>query len=176
MRISVMILRSVCAALVGCALLLTPLAANAADRGPSTPEERKQALEYIHSWQADPLGPRAKDQFGWVLKWFAEVPDQTVHVCMILDKLPKGDKKDSSTIFGGAFMAQAAFVLENPDKNSDAQAEYEAGVEGALKIYETLLNANPKDRQPYLDDLIQRREAGTLAQWVKEHSGSGCHQ
>jgi hypothetical protein len=166
--------RTIFSTLLGCALIAASLPAYSADRGLSTPEERKQALEYIHDWQADPLGPHAKDQFGWVLKWFAEVPDQTVHACMILDKLPKGDKKDGSTIFGGAFMGQAAFVLENPDKKKDLQAEYQAGVEGALKVYEGLLKSNPKDRQPYLDDLIQRREAGTLTQFVNERAASAC--
>jgi hypothetical protein len=168
-----MFLRNVSAALMGCTLLLAPLAAKA-DRGPSTPEERRQALEYIHAWQADPLGPQAKDQFGWVLKWLADVPDLSVHVCMILDKLPKGDKKDGNTIFGAAFMAQAAFVIENPGAKADHLAEYQAGVEGALRVYEVLLKANPKDRQPYLDDLIQRRDAGTLVQFVKDRAAVAC--
>jgi hypothetical protein len=171
-----MFIRSIFSAALGCALLGVSIPIHAADRGPSTPEERKQALDYVHSWQANPLGPQAKDQFGWVLKWFAVVPDQTVHVCMILDKLPKGDKKGGPTIFGGAFMAQAAFVLENPDKKQDIQAEYQAGVEGALKIYEALLKDNPKDRQPYLDDLIQRRESGTLSQFVKDRAASACNK
>jgi len=168
-----MFMRTLSAALVGCTLLLAPLA-GAADRGPSTPEERKQAIEYIHARQADPLGPQAKDQFAWVLKFFAAVPDLTVHVCTILDKLPKGDKKDANTIFGGEFMAQAAFVIENLDRKVDLLAEYQAGTEGALRIYELLLKANPKDREPYLDDLIQQREKGTLGDFVKERSGGAC--
>ena len=169
-----MFMRSICAAMLECALLLTSVAATAADRGASTPEERKQALENIHEWQADPLGPHAKDQFGLVLKWLVDVPDITVHACIILDKLPKGDKKDGSTIFGGQFMGQAAFMIENPDKKDDRLAEYQAGVEGALRVYELLLNGNPKDREPYLDDLIQRREAGTLVQFVKERAATSC--
>ena len=171
-----MYIRTILSAVLGCALFAASLPAYSADRGPSTPEERKQALEYIQAWEANPLGPQAKDQLGWVLKWFAEVPDQTVHVCMILDKLPKGEKKDSATVFGGAFMGQAAFVLENPDKKSDLEAEYQAGVEEALKIYEGLLKSNPKDRQPYLDDLIQRRDSGTLRQFVKERAASACNK
>jgi hypothetical protein len=167
-------MRSIFATLVGCTLLFAPIAANAADRGPSTPEERKQALENIHAWQANPLGPQAKDQFASVLKFFVEVPDLSVHVCTIFDKLPKGDKKDASTIFGGEFMAQAAFVIENPDKNADRLAEYQAGAEGALRVYELLLAANQKDRQPYLDDLILRRANGTLADFVKERSTAAC--
>ncbi len=70
--------------------------------------------------------------------------------------------------------AQTAFVLQNPDKQNAILAQYQAGVEGALRAYEALLKANPKDRQPYLDDLIQRREAGTLSQFVKERAAVAC--
>ena len=147
----------------------------AAERGPSTVDERKQMIENIHAWQTNPLGPQAKDEFGSVLKFFADVPDLTVHVCTILDKLPKGEKKDASVVFGGEFMGQAAFVLENAGKPVDRDAEIQAGVEGALQTYEMLLKANPKDRQPYLDDLVQRRESGTLAQFVHQRSTEACH-
>jgi hypothetical protein len=132
-------------------------------------------LETIHAWQADPLGPQAKDYFGSVLKWFADVPDLTVHVCILLDKLPKGDKKDSNTVFGAEFMGQAAFVLEHPD-NGELLAEYQAGVESALHAYEQLVKANAKDRQPSLDDLVQKRDAGNLAQFVKERAAVSCNK
>jgi hypothetical protein len=110
------------------------------------------------------------------LKWFADVLGQTVHVYMILDKLSKGDKQDGATIFGGAFMGQAAFLLESPGKKGDPQAEYQAGVEGALNVYAGLLKSNSKDREPYLDDLIQRREAGTLAQFVHDRAAASCRK
>jgi hypothetical protein len=168
-----MLLRTLSTSLVGCILLIAPFA-SAADRGPSTPEERKQVIELIHAWQANPLGPEAKNQFATVLKFFADVPDMTVHVCMILDKLPKGDKKDGNTIFGGAFMAQAAFVIENVENKRDLLGEYRAGTESALRVYELLLKANPRDRESYLDDLIQRRENGTLTDFVKERSLAAC--
>jgi hypothetical protein len=56
----------------------------------------------------------------------------------------------------------------NPEKKSDRLAQYQAGVEGALRLYENLLKSKPKDRQPYLDTLLRRRAAGTLAEFVKE--------
>jgi hypothetical protein len=170
-----MIANKISAAVVGCGLLLASTVSFAQDRrGPSTAEERQQALDYIHRWQADPLGPQARDRFSWVIKWVADVPDVTVHACWILDKLAKGDKKDSATVFGGQVMAQTAFVIENPGKKDDVLAEYQAGVEGALRVYELLLKANPKDRQAYLDDLIERRDRGTLAQFVKERAEASC--
>lgn len=172
-----MISRKIAAFVVTCGLLLASSVSFAQDRrGPSTPEERQQALEYIHKWQADPLGPEAKGEFGWVFKWAADVPDFTVHGCWILDKLPKDDKKDSATIVGGMFMAQIAFVIENPDRRDDRLGEYQAGVEGALRVYEALVKANPKDRQAYLDDLVARREAETLPQFVKERADAACQK
>jgi hypothetical protein len=169
-----MFLRSLSAALVGCTLLLAPVAASAADRGPSTPEERAKALAIVKDNETNPLGPDAQEQRRWLLVWLTQVPDITVHACAIFDRLPKSGKKDSDLIFGQTVFSQAAFIIQNPGMKEDRLAEYQAGVEGALRVYEVLVKANPKDRQPYLDDLIQRREAGTLAQFVKERAEAAC--
>jgi hypothetical protein len=170
-----MSLRSLFAALVGCALLAAPVAAIAADRGPSTPEERKQALEYIQDFEANPLGPNALHERQWVIEWVIEVPDVHVSFCSsILDKMNKSDKKDGPALLAAMLMAQTEFALQGSGKQGDVLAEYKAGVENVFRVYEVLLKANPKDRQPYLDDLIQRRDAGTLTQWVKERAHSEC--
>lgn len=170
-----MTLRNMAAAVVLCGFFLASAISFAKEkRGPSTAEERQQVLQYVHNWQADPLGPQAKNQAAWVTRWFIDVPDLTVHLCSILDKLPKGDKKDSSTIFAGMFMAQAGYVLENADKQGDLLPEYQAGVEGALRVYEMLVKANSKDRQSYFDDLVARRTAGTLDEFVKQRADAAC--
>jgi len=170
-----MFLRFLASAVVGCSLLAAPLAATAADRGPSTPEERKQALEYIHHFENDPLNPALKPEIQWIVEWTIQIPDVRVSLCSILN-LPKGNKKDSQTLFTAMILEQTAFILKNSDKQNDDLAQYQAGVEGVLRIYEVLLKSNPKDQQTYLDDLIQRRDAGTLAQWVKEHADASCHK
>lgn len=170
-----MFLRSLAAVLVGCALFAAPVAANAADRGPSTPEERKQALEYIQHFEATPLNPALQPEKEWLTLWMIQVPDIHVHLCMILD-LPKGNKKDSQVVFNGMFFAQVEFAIEHMDAQADSVSEFQSGVEGALRAYEVLLKSNPKDRQPFLDNLIQEREAGTLAQWVKERAAAQCNQ
>jgi hypothetical protein len=171
-----MLPRSLCAAITCGMLCLSSISSVAAQEkhAPSTPEERKQALEFIQDFESDPLGPRSLQEREWLIKWVIEVPDVHVSLCTILDKLPKGDKKDSASIFAGMVMAQTAFVLQNPDKQADTLAQYQAGVEGALKVYELLLKANPKDRQPYLDDLIQVRAAGTLGDFVKQRAAASC--
>jgi hypothetical protein len=169
-----MFLRSLSAALVGCALLAAPVASQTASRGPSTPEERKQALEYIQHFEADPLNPALKPEIQWVIEWTMQIPDVRVSLCPILDQLPKGNKKDGQTLFTAMVLAQTAFVLQNPDKQNDDPAQFQAGVEGVLRIYQVLLKSNPRDQQPFLDDLIQRRDAGTLVQWVNERAATYC--
>jgi hypothetical protein len=169
-----MFLRLISTALLGCTFFAAPVAATAANRGPSTPEERAKALAIIKDNEANPLGPNAQDQRRWFLGWLIEVPDITVNACMIFDGLAKSGKKDSDLIFGQMVFGQAAFIIQNPDKKEDRLAQYQAGVEGALRLYESLLKTRPRDREPYLDDLIQRREAGTLAQFVKERAAASC--
>jgi len=88
-----MYIRMIFSALLGCALVAASLPAYSADRGPSTPEERKQALEYIHDFEADPLGPNAIRDREWVIKWVIEIPDVHMNFCgAILDKMNRSDK------------------------------------------------------------------------------------
>jgi hypothetical protein len=155
-------------------LFLLPIASAAADRGPSTPAERKQALEYIRHFQADPLNPNLKPEIQWVVKWTIEVPDIRLDLCTSFFKLPKAESKDGQTLFNAMVFAQTAYLLENPDRQDDKLAQVEAGVEGVLRVYEVLLKTNPKDREPSLDKLIKRREDGTLAKFVEQHATSSC--
>jgi len=88
--------------------------------------------------------------------------------------LSKGNKKDSQTLFTAMMFAQVGYALRNPDAPADHLGEYQAGIEGMLRAYEKVLKTNEKDRQATLDDLIQRRDTGTLAQWVREHAATSC--
>jgi len=169
-----MILRNLGAVLVSCALLAMPVAATAADRGPSTPKERKQALEYIQDFEANPLGPNEAQEREWVIKWIIEVPDIHLHMCQNIASDANLDKADTGSLIAAEILSQVAFLLQNPDKQNDRLAEYQAGVEGALRVYEVLLRADAKHRSPYLDDLLQQREAGTLAKFVKKRAKASC--
>jgi hypothetical protein len=164
-----MLLRAIAAC-----LLLVSFGAAGADRGPSTAAERSQALQYIHRFQADPLNPDLKAEIQWVLKWTMDVPDIRLDLCISFYKLPKAGSKDGQILFDAMVLAQTAFVLENPDRKDDGTAQVEAGVEGVLRVYELLLKANSRDREPYLDKLIKRRDAGTLAQFVEQRAPSAC--
>jgi hypothetical protein len=168
--------RSLAAIVSSCVMLTASLCAIAADRGPSTPEERKQALDYAQDYLSNPLGPNARQEREWVAKWATEVPDVHVSLCVLLEKQPKGNKQDADSIFAGIVLAQTAFAIQNPAAKANSVEAYLAGINGALHVYELLLKDRPKDRQPYMDDLIQKREAGSLQQFVQERAAKSCTQ
>ena len=62
--------------------------------------------------------------------------------------------------------------MENPGKTTDWNAAFLAGVNGALRAYESILKQKPEAKYAFLDDLLQQREngrlAGTVASMVKE--------
>jgi hypothetical protein len=168
-----MSVRSFSAIFVVCAFLFAPIAARPADRAPSTHEERTQALEYIQHFQSDPLSPDLKKEIRWVTEWAIEIPDVHVNLCLFVG-LPKGDKKHSQTLFTSMLLAQVRFAIEHRDQPSDVNEEYVAGMQGMLRAYEKVVAAFPKDRQPAIDDLIQKRDAGTLPQYIRERSATAC--
>jgi len=143
-------------------------------RGPSTEEERTKAIASIADLEKNPFGAEAKEERRWLTLWLIEVPDIHVKVCTLLPNLPKGDKKDSNIIFTQMMFSSAGYAIQHMNDPSDDLAQYSAGVNGALRLYEILLAANPKDRQPALDDLVQKRDAGTLNAYVKEKAATTC--
>lgn len=157
---------TVVAALVAVALAL-PVAAQ--QRGPSTAEERAQALQLARALEADPLHANARDARAWLTTWIVTVPDITVPVCgAFLGPVLESKKNHAPEIFIQGIFSSAAFAIEHPEQKADEHAMYLAGVEGSLRAYESIRKAKPKVTWPLLDDLIARRDRGELAQYVRE--------
>ena len=144
--------------------LLLALPVVAQDRGPSTPEERSQAVRLTRALESDPLNRSARDARAWLTMWLAAVPDITVQVCGEFMKPLLDDKRNyAAEIFTQSMFSSAAFVIEHPDEKDNAEAKYLAGVEGSLRAYESIRQAKPKVKWPILDELIAKRDAGQLA-------------
>jgi hypothetical protein len=151
-------------------LLLCALAASAQKRGPSTPEERKQAVEMATFLEQNPLAKEAKDYRARLLVFLADVPDISVTLCTNVFGDPKRFKGDyDSELLGQMIYSQAKFIIENPEKLEDQPAVFLAGVEGVLRTWQAIKTAKPKAKFPLLDELLQKQQAGTLA----EHVNSG---
>ncbi len=138
-------------------------------RGPSTPEEREQAVRLTRALEADPFNKEAKNARAWLATFWEEIPDIGVEICTEFFGPLLGEKKNyAGEIFLHWMFASGAYMIEHPDKAKDREAVFMAGVEGMLKTYEATLKAKPKAKWSFLDDLIQKRDSGKLAEWVKE--------
>ena|SRR5215208_6703693 len=143
-------------------------------RGPSTPEERKRAVEMATFLEEKPLAKEAKDYRASLLYFLADVPDITVKLCTNVlgeSKRIKGDYE--AELVGQLAYSQAKFVIENPEKAQDDAAVYLAGVEGVLRTWQSIKTAKPKAKFALMDELLQKQQTGTLAEYVKAGM-SGC--
>jgi hypothetical protein len=146
-----------------------------AQEKPTTPEQKKQAVEMITFLETSPLAKEAKDYRIKLFTFIAAAPDITVTLCPGVigdEKRRKGDY-DSELVTFQLMFSQAKFIIENPDKAQDNEAVFLAGVEGVLKTWEAIKTAKPKAKYPLMDELLQMRHAGTFAEYVKGRA-SGC--
>jgi hypothetical protein len=150
-------------------LLLTLGTATAQARGPSTPEERAMAVKLARLLETDPLNPKAKEARQWFTIWLVDVPDITVSLCSDLlgGDAPRSAKTYSAEILVQMAYSGAAFIVEHPDNAQDETAVYRAGLEGALKAYESIQKQQAKYVWPFLDELRQQRDRGTLQEYVE---------
>jgi hypothetical protein len=155
--------------LLSSAPLFLSLVAPAQTRKPSAPEDRAKAVEIARSLESDPLSKNAKEQRNWMVHWLIDVPDINVKVCgNLLQPLLGSNKNYSAEIFTQMVPSSAAFIIANPDRAKDDVAVYAAGVEGSLRTYESILKSKPKAKWPFLDDLIEKRNKGELAEYVRQ--------
>lgn len=161
------------AAILATLLALAP--ALAAARGPSTPAERKRAIEATRRLEREPLGQGAAGDRRWLLQWIVEIPDVQVRGCSgPLDALAldEGDRFGKQLYVQSVF-GMAAFLIENPKRGEDWLAVQTAGVESVLRAYRALLRKAPAAHWDELDALLVIQRQGKLA-GVLEEAMEGC--
>jgi hypothetical protein len=143
-------------------------------RGPSTPEERKRAVEIATLLENDPFNKDEKKLSQELLLFLIQVPDINVHICTnVLGDYKKIKGDYAPTITSQLTFSQAKFVIEHPDQANDAYQEYLAGVEGVLITYKNMKTAKPKIKIEPLEDLLAKQTARQLAEFVKS-AMAGC--
>lgn len=165
---------SILSALALAAALSAPALA-AAERGPSTPTERRRAVETTRRLERDPLGRGANEGRRWLLRWIVEIPDISVRGCSgPLDALAQGESgRYGKLLYAQSVFGQAAFLIEHPQQKGDWVAVQTAGVESVLRAYGALLAAEPDARRDELDLLLEARRQGRLRD-VIEQTMEGC--
>jgi len=157
------------------AVLSATSATAAADRGPSTPEERQRFLTITQKLQNDPLNKELRSEREWALRWLIEVPDVHTRLCPgVLGDFSKSKYKYSPEITGQLTFSSAAFVIQNPDQATDDVAQYFAGAEGALNAYNAILKTKPDAKSKPLDDLVEKQKQGQLKSFVEQQASHVC--
>jgi len=127
------------------------------------------------SLERDPLGDSASATRQWLRNWAVEVPDMRFYACDALLGPGLGDAYPYSREVGlQPLLSAAAFAIEHPDKARDEIAQYTAGIEGALRVYEALLKSRPDARSAFLDDLLAKRDRGELVDHVTKVANEKC--
>jgi len=156
--------------------LILALPALAAARGPSTPAERKKAVETTRRLERYPLAPDADAQRKWLLKWIVDIPDINVRGCSgPLDALA-GDEQGNRhgrQLYAQSMFGMTAFMIEHPRQKDDWLSVQTAGVESTLRAYQALISQDPDARWEELDTLIQARRQGKLRELL-EKTMEGC--
>ncbi len=152
------------------ALLVLCAPSLAAARGPSTPAERKKAVELTRKLEKQPLARTSNQDRAWLLEFIVEAPDFEVKSCSgPLDTLAKDEGGSYARIlYVQSVFGMAAFMFENPKKTEDWASIQTAGIESTLRAYDALLKADPDARWKELDRLVAAKNAGNLRKLVEK--------
>ena len=151
-------------------ILAASIPAESKTRGPSTPQERARALDYIQSLEQNPLAKDSLDKRMWLTEWIVQVPDFTVKsCCKDLDSLEEVNDTYSNQLRMQAIYSQAGYILRHPNVKSDAEKEA-AGLAGALRAYRSIQRFDPTAQYPVLDSLLALEKQGKLQQYVEHQS------
>jgi len=148
--------------------------AKAQNKPPSTPEQKKQAVEMVTFLESNPFAKEAKDYRRTLFLFLVEAPDITIKLCTNVLGESKQLKGDYETeVVNHLMFSQAKFIIENPDKAQDDAAVYVAAVEGVLRTWQAVKTAKPKAKFALMDELVEKQKAGTLAEHVQNNM-KGC--
>ncbi len=124
--------------------------------------------------ETNPLADDAAGKRAWLIQFYERVPDITVTLCDLLGPLPKDDHPYFPEVLAQSMFSQGAFIIEHPDQAKERVAVQTAGMIGALKVYEAFAKAKPEGRLPFLDEMLKRRDEGTLEAYMADAVPKGC--
>jgi hypothetical protein len=152
------VLRALALALL---VLATPRLALA--RGPSTPEERKRALQTTRKLEKEPLSRKSMEDRKWLFQWIVDIPDIQVNSCKgPLDALQEDQEGYGRLLYLQSVFGMAAYLIEHPEKKNDWVSVQTAGIESVLRAYDSIRKADSESRWKELDRLVAAHKAGKL--------------
>jgi hypothetical protein len=151
-------------------VLASSIPAESKTHGPSTPQERARALDYIQSLEQNPMAKDSLEKRIWLTEWIVQTPAFSVKLCCkAFDTLDKVNDTYSNQLRMQAIYSQAAFVLQHPHVKNEAERQA-AGIAGALRAYQAIQKFDPAAQYPALDNLLSLEKQGKLVRFVEEQS------
>jgi hypothetical protein len=144
---------------------------------PSTPEERRRAVELTRKLERNPLGENSDRDRAWLTKWIIEIPDLTVPVCdEVLKPVLQGEigqYRYSKELVAQNLAGSMAYIIEHPQPADPAQEDdfaiNKAGLDSALNAYQSILRSNAKGgKWAPLEELLHKRKSGHLDEYVRQ--------
>ncbi|HEX7284821.1 MAG TPA: hypothetical protein VF532_01485 [Candidatus Angelobacter sp.] len=140
-------------------------------RGPSTEEERKRFIEVTRKLEQDPLDDRMRADRSWALKWLEDVPDINVNMCVpVMGDLGRSRYRYAPQLGAQFGLEMAVFLIEHPNQSGDLNAQYMAGLQGALRAYKSILKTEPMAVSAQMEALINLQDKGKLEEYVRERA------
>ena len=156
--------------LLAVTVLASSIPVESKTRGPSTPQERARALDYIQSLEQNPLAKDSLEKRIWLTEWIVQIPDFTVNLCCkAFDSLDRVNDTYSNQLRMQAIYSQAAFMLQHPHVKNEAEKQA-AGIAGALRAYQAIQKFDPSAQYPVLDNLLSLQKQGKLVRFVEEQT------
>jgi len=142
-------------------------------RGPSTAEERAQALDYAQSLEQHPLAKDSLEKRMWLTEWIVQVPDVMVNIppkeFKALKSLDKVNGTYSNQLRMQVLYSQAAFQLQHPEEKNAVTIQT-AGLAGTLRAYRAIQQFDPSAKYPLLDNLMSLEKQGKLEKYVQKQN------
>jgi hypothetical protein len=117
--------------------------------------------------ETNPLSLDASAARAWLDEWWQEIPDILVRPCNLVDPPNHEPYSHGGDLYRQITYAEGAFILENPGRAKDWDAVFLAGMQGALRTYESIMRQEPSAKSSFLDDLLAQRESGRLPGTVR---------
>lgn len=145
--------------------------ANEIERGPSTAAERTRVIQIALDAQNDPLKNEKRDG-AWFRAWVNEVPDLTLNPSPLDGWLKFAPAPAVRAALGFQYLASVmAFQIQHPELADQLLASDQAGLEGVLRAYETLLRTDGLYRSTELDLALEARDQNRLPAFLGMLSG-----
>jgi hypothetical protein len=167
-------------ALVNTTVLAVQAAGAAPTPPPSAALQLNEAVALVTQLEADPISTTASASAARVsLKvWLESNPQLAPRVCesIVGPLMRQGTEPWVNGGTARALVAQnwfvgGVFLAEHAKDGRNEEAAQAAGAHGMLRAYEAILRKDPTLRIPFADDLLAKRNAGTLDSWVRGQLG-----